>query len=80
MRKLLWTVISVGSMFVLLAGSGSGCGGDDLVIAGNVPPSMAPTTPTVNPTCVQSGFTCTMNTDCCSGSCFSPDGVSLECQ
>jgi hypothetical protein len=54
-----------------------GCGGGDLVFPGMFLP-----TPTAAPTatCVASGGTCTLNSDCCSGSCISPNGVNLQCQ
>jgi hypothetical protein len=27
-----------------------------------------------------SGSSCTLSTDCCSGACISPDGITLQCQ
>ncbi len=45
-----------------------GCGGNDLVVGGMLPPSPSPaTTPTA--TCVGSGGACVLNGDCCSGAC-----------
>ena len=54
-----------------------GCGGEDLVFPGMFLP-----TPTAAPTatCVASGGTCTLNSDCCSGACITPNGVTFQCQ
>jgi hypothetical protein len=54
-----------------------GCGGEDLVING-----MLPNTPVVTgtPTCLDAGETCVLASDCCSGQCTTPDGVTLQCQ
>jgi hypothetical protein len=55
-----------------------GCGSDDLVFPGMVLPTAVPTT-TETPGCVTSGGACTVSGDCCSGDCFTPDGVNFEC-
>jgi hypothetical protein len=62
--------------FCLLAAF-AGCGGDDLVFPGMILPTPVPS---ASPTCVQSGGSCTLSSDCCSNNCFSPDGVTLQCQ
>jgi len=74
MRPSLSLVAVLVALYILLA---PGCGGEDLVFPGMFLP-----TPTAVPTttCVASGGTCTLNSDCCSGSCISPDGVNFQCQ
>lgn len=44
------------------------CGGDDLLIGTNIPPTLIPLTPT--PECFPNGRSCTRSQDCCSGVCF----------
>ena len=51
------TVLTIGS-----------CGGDDLLIGTNIPPTLIPLTPT--PQCFVTGRSCTRSQDCCSGVCF----------
>jgi hypothetical protein len=55
-----------------------GCGTEDLVFPGMLPLPTATITGT--PGCLPAGDTCTLANDCCSGVCFSPDGVSLQCE
>jgi hypothetical protein len=57
----------------------AGCGSEDLVFPGMALPTAVPTT-TVTPGCVTSGGACTLSSDCCSGNCFTPDGVNFQCQ
>jgi hypothetical protein len=56
-----------------------GCGGPDLELSGTLAPTPI-VTATVPPTCLPAGDACTMDSDCCSGSCITPDGVNFECQ
>ena len=65
-------VISIAGTLTLIS-----CGGGDLVIGGMLP---ATPTPVSTPTCLPSGSSCTLSTDCCSGACISPDGITLQCQ
>jgi len=51
--------------------------GQDLVFEGM--PLLVTPTPTETG-CLSSGAACTLDSDCCSGSCISPDGVNLECE
>lgn len=44
------------------------CGGDDLLIGTDIPPTLIPLTPT--PQCFVAGRACTRSQDCCSGVCF----------
>ncbi len=76
MRPELSLVISIAVLSALL--SWGGCGGPDLVVGGMLPATATPAT-TATATCVQAGGICGANTDCCSGNCFSPDGVNLQC-
>jgi hypothetical protein len=69
--------VVVGVLGLGISIGSSGCGNEDLVFPGMALPTVAPTT---SPTCVQNGGACTMSSDCCSGNCFSPDGVTLQCQ
>lgn len=62
---------------VCLLFAAGGCGGEDLVFPGMIPTPVATTTPT---TCVASGGSCTLSSDCCSGNCFTPDGTNFQCQ
>jgi len=57
----------------------AGCGGDDLVFPGMIPPTET-ATPVGTPTCGASGDACTIGSDCCSGSCITSDGVDFFCQ
>lgn len=70
-------IVAVGLFGLSVLISSSGCGNEDLVFPGMLLPTVAPT---ASPTCVQSGGACTVSSDCCSGNCFSPDGVTLQCQ
>lgn len=62
-RPALAVAVVVGA--ILTIGS---CGGDDLLIGTNIPPTLIPPTPT--PQCFLNGHTCTRSQDCCSGVCF----------
>jgi hypothetical protein len=66
-------IIVLGALVALI-----GCGGPDLLVPGALPSPT--TTVTGTPGCLPSGDACSLSTDCCSGLCFSPDGVSLICQ
>lgn len=59
--------LAVAVLVSLVLGIGS-CGGDDLLIGTNIPPTLIPLTPT--PQCLRSGASCTRSQDCCSGVCF----------
>jgi len=72
LRRFLGSGLCGLSLLVAL----SGCGGDDLVFPGMILPTPVPS---ASPTCVESGGSCTLSSDCCSGNCFSPDGVTLQC-
>jgi hypothetical protein len=61
----------------LAAVQGAGCGGDDIVVGGNIPRTIALPTPTRTPSCLESGDPCTRSLDCCSGICLAG---SLVCQ
>lgn len=54
-----------------------GCGTEDLVFPGMLP---LPTVTTTGTSCLVAGDACTVSSDCCSGNCFSPDGVTLQCE
>ena len=56
-----------------------GCGGSDLTFPGEIVATPVPAA-TETPTCAASGDVCNFDSDCCSGSCISPDGVSFQCQ
>jgi len=74
--QLLALVISSAVLGAML--SWVGCGGPDLVVGGMLPATAtAGTTPTT--TCGQPGDPCGTNSDCCSGNCFTPDGINLQC-
>jgi hypothetical protein len=49
---------------VVLAAVGSGCGGNDLVVGGMLPPTIALT---VTASCTNTGGLCSVDADCCSG-------------
>jgi len=73
------SVVVLSALLSLMAWGG--CGGPDLFVAGQ--PLITPTTTagTMTPSnCFEPGEPCSANTDCCSGSCVSPDGITLECQ
>jgi hypothetical protein len=65
------------ALFAVVAATG--CGGEDLVFPGMIPPTET-ATPVETPTCGVSGDACTLNTDCCSGQCVTSDGVNFFCQ
>jgi hypothetical protein len=56
-----------------------GCGADDLVIPGSIPPTETGT-PGATPGCLPSGDACVSASDCCSGSCVTFDGTTFQCQ
>lgn len=56
------------AVLLAVAATGGGCGGDDLVIGLDIPPTLIPVTPT--PVCLLTGARCTRSQDCCSGVCF----------
>jgi hypothetical protein len=62
---------------VCLLIASTGCGNEDLVFPGMALPTPVATT---TATCIQSGGSCTLSSDCCSGNCFAPNGVNLQCQ
>ena len=71
------TIATLVAMIVLAVMSTAvGCG-NDLVVSGMLP--SATVVPTGTPGCLQTGSACTLSTDCCSGQCISPDGITLEC-
>lgn len=73
-RSLLVAVATLLSLLFLLA-----CGDADIVIPGTGIPTKVPdTTPTA--TCVKSGDECTTSGECCSGFCYSPNGIDTQCQ
>jgi len=56
--------------------AGLGCGGDDLVVGGMLLPTAVPA-PTDTPgACLDPGFSCSVNRDCCSLVC---DATSFTC-
>ncbi len=80
MRQRLDLAISIAVLSALCAVlTWGGCGGPDLIVNGMIPFSPTSAT-TATPNCVAAGGACGANTDCCSGSCISPDGINLECQ
>ena len=72
--ELRWTALAAVLCGILAL---TACGAEDLVLAGT------PLVPTPTPTgtaCLSSGAGCTLDTDCCSGSCITLDGVNFTCQ
>ena len=76
----MWKALRLAGSIAVLSAllSFVGCGGNDLVLGG-MPLPVTPT-PTPGGTCLQTGDTCVLSSDCCSGQCVSLDQITLTCQ
>ena len=69
-------LVCLAILVLIVLRAAAGCGGDDLVVGGALPPTATAgsTTPTV--TCAPVGAGCSFASDCCNGRC---DSVFFQC-